>query len=109
MIFRHTAARAALALALFASPALVTACFREPRAAVSMKVVRRPKTPADAAVIIDEEYIGPLAYVAARGVRLPVGTHRITIERDGYFPYDAVVVADRKPILLEIKLTPIPD
>ena len=63
----------------------------------------------DATVIIDEEYIGPLAYVAARGVRLPVGTHRITVERDGYFPFDTTVVADRKPIFLEIKLSPVPD
>ena len=85
------------------------ACIREPRAAVSMKVVRRPKPPADAAVIIDEEYIGPLAYVAAHGIRLPVGTHRISVEREGYFPYDTVVVADRQPIHLEVALTPIPD
>ena len=97
-------------IAALSAPALpVAGCFREPRAAVSMVFVRKPKTPADATVIIDEEYIGPLAYVAARGVRLPVGTHRITVERDGYFPYDAIVVADRKPIKVEVKLTPVPD
>jgi hypothetical protein len=103
------ASRLVLAVALAAPVLSVVGCFREPRAAVSLAVVRKPKTPADATVIIDEEYIGPLAYVAARGVRLPVGTHRITIEREGYFPYDAIVVADRKPIKLEVKLTPVPD
>jgi hypothetical protein len=72
-------------------------------------VVRKAKTPKDATVIIDEEYIGPLAYVAARGVRLPVGTHRITVEKEGYFPYDTIVVADRQPIRLEVALTPVPD
>jgi hypothetical protein len=97
-------------VAVLAAPALsFTGCIREPRAAVSMAFVRKPKTPADATVTIDEEYIGPLAYVAARGVRLPVGTHRVTVEKEGYFPYDAVIVADRKPIRLEVKLTPVPD
>jgi hypothetical protein len=102
-------ARLVLAAALAAPVVSLTACIREPRAAVSLAVVRKPKTPADATVIIDEEYVGPLAYVAARGVRLPVGTHRITVEREGYFPYDTIVVADRKPIKLEVKLTPVPD
>ena len=95
---------------LAAAPLLsLWACVRQPRAAVSMVFVRKPKTPKDATVIIDEEYIGPLAYVAARGVRLPVGTHRITVEKDGYFPYDTIIVADRKPIRLEVALTPVPD
>jgi hypothetical protein len=97
-------------VAVLATPALsVTGCIREPRAAVSMAFVRKPKTPADAIVTIDEEYVGPLGYVAARGVRLPVGTHRVTIEKEGYFPYDAIIVADRKPIKVEVKLTPVPD
>jgi hypothetical protein len=106
---RRTITRLAVGAALAAPLLAALACVKQPTAAVSMKMIRRSKTPADATVIIDEEYIGPLAYVAARGVRLPVGTHRITVERDGYFPFDTTVVADRKPIFLEIKLTPIPD
>ena len=43
------------------------------------------------------------------GVRLPLGKHRITVERTGYFPYDAIIEADDRPISLDIKLTPIPD
>jgi len=74
-----------------------------------MAFVRKAKTPADATVTLDEEYIGPLGYVAARGVRLPVGTHRVTVEKEGYFPYDAIIVAVRMPIKLEVKLTPVPD
>ena len=79
------------------------------RAAVSLKVSRTAETPRDASVTIDEEYIGPLYYVAAHGVRLPVGQHRITVEKDGYFPWDQLVEADRQPIQLEVKLVPIPD
>jgi PEGA domain len=79
------------------------------RAAVTLKVAIDQKSPGDATVFIDEDYVGPLGYVAARGVRLPVGEHRITVQRDGYFPWDELVVADRKPIELHVVMTPIPD
>jgi hypothetical protein len=79
------------------------------RAAVSLRVKRDPRTPRDAGVWIDEEFIGPLTYVAAYGVRLPVGEHRITIQKSGYFPWDRLVVADREPITLNVVLEPIPD
>jgi len=94
---------------LAAALLLAAGCIHQPRAAVSMKVVRHAKTPPDASVTIDEEYIGPLRYVAARGVRLPLGPHRITVERAGYFPFDATVQAGRDPIRLEVELVPIPD
>lgn len=65
----------------------------------------------DASVTIDDEYVGELSYVSARGVALPVGEHRITVERDGYFPWDQVVTAREgaPPIHLDVQLTPIPD
>ena len=66
-------------------------------------------TPRDASVIIDEQYIGPLGYVAAHGVRLPVGEHRISVEKNGYFPFDELVRADRDDISLRVKLEPVPD
>ena len=66
---------------------------------------------ADAQVTIDDRPIGPLGYVAARGVALPPGRHRITVEKAGYFPWDSIVEAvDKdKPILLTITLVPVPD
>lgn len=79
------------------------------RAAVSMRMSRTPETPRDASVFIDEEYIGPLGFVAQRGVRLPVGEHRITVQKDGYFPWDRLVVSDREPIQLRVELEPVPD
>lgn len=79
------------------------------RSAVSMRMNRVKNAPRDASVYIDEEFIGPLYYVAAHGVRLPTGKHRITVARDGYFPWDRVVEADRQPINLNVELTPIPD
>ena len=79
------------------------------RAAVSLRMTRAKATPRDAGVWIDEEFIGPLNYVAAYGVRLPVGEHRITVQKAGYFPWDRLVTADREPIALNVVLEPIPD
>ena len=79
------------------------------RAAVSMSMAYKKPTPGDASVSIDEQYIGPLGYVAAHGVRLPEGEHRISVTKAGYFPWDRLVTAGRDPIKLEIALEPIPD
>lgn len=103
----RAAIRLTLALALLAAAAGCRPGVG--RAAVSMKLELDRSQPADASVFIDEEYVGPLGYVAAHGVRLPVGEHRITVERDGFFPWDQLVVADRQPIELRVKLEPIPD
>jgi hypothetical protein len=85
----------------------ILGCGPQLRPAVSMKI--QYDAPADAAVMIDEEYIGPLSYVAAHGVRLPKGEHRITVEKDGYFPFDALVESDRETIYLNVQMTEIPD
>ncbi len=103
---RRTAALAALA-ALGA--VLVAACSPGVRAAVTLRLYRTRETPRDAHVYIDEEYVGPLGMVIARGVRLPVGEHRITVEKDGYFPWDRLVESDRQPIQLQVELVRIPD
>jgi hypothetical protein len=84
-------------------------CQPNVRAAVSLSLRKSAKSPRDASVYIDEEYVGPLGYVAARGVRLPVGQHRITVVKEGYFPWDRLVEADRQPIALEVELVPVPD
>jgi hypothetical protein len=92
---------------LFCLAALVAGCATT--RAFSLQVQRHPKTPGNASVTIDEQYVGPLSYVAARGVRLKHGQHRITVEKDGYFPYDQLVEADRGTVQIQVELTPIPD
>ena len=79
------------------------------RAAVSMSVKLSARSPGDASVFIDEEYVGPLGYVAAHGVRLPVGEHRVTVQKDGFFPWDRLVVADLEAVRLDVDLEPGPD
>jgi PEGA domain len=88
---------------------LCTGCAPQPVAAVSMSMTYGKGTPPDASVIIDEQYVGPLGYVAAHGVRLPEGEHRITVTKAGYFPWDRLLVADTYPVKLDVALKPIPD
>lgn len=99
----------ALALALVLCPALPACHAMVSQAAVDLRIRASQRAVGEASVYIDEQYVGPLGYVAARGVRLPVGEHRITITEDGYFPWDRLVKADRQPIRLDVQLVPIPD
>jgi hypothetical protein len=68
-------------------------------------------TPSGATVIIDEEALGSLDFVAAHGVALPPGVHHVTVKATGYFPSDVAVDAQAgsKPVALQIALVPIPD
>ncbi|PIE05294.1 MAG: hypothetical protein CSA75_05500 [Sorangium cellulosum] len=65
----------------------------------------------NATVRIDEVYIGSFGMVKQRGVALPPGKHRITIEKSGYFPWDKQVdVKEGDPmIILDVDLKRIPD
>jgi hypothetical protein len=100
---------AALLLSAVIALSLLSGCGPAPISSVSLKLVKQPAAPRDASVSIDEEYVGPLGIVAARGVRLPYGEHRITVEKEGYFPWDRLVFSDRDPITLDVVLEPIPD
>jgi hypothetical protein len=79
------------------------------RAAVHLNVARANDTPRDASVYIDEQFVGFLGVVSVRGVRLPEGEHRVSVERAGYFPWDRLVVSDRQPVFLTVELRKIPD
>jgi PEGA domain-containing protein len=73
--------------------------------------LRLSGSPADATVVVDEENIGPLDYVAAHGVALPPGVHHVTIQAPGYFPWDREVEAKlgMAPIRFDVVLSPVPD
>jgi hypothetical protein len=99
--------RAAYAAAIATSLALVGCMPGAPAQTVSLRV--RGNVP-DASVTIDDKYLGAFAFVASRGVALPLGLHRITVEKAGYFPWDKLVEAKgTEPIHLEVVLTKIPD
>ena len=63
----------------------------------------------DASVTIDDMFLGSLSYEQRLGVAVPPGKHRITVEKVGYFPWDQLILATDQPIVLDVKLVPIPD
>jgi hypothetical protein len=70
--------------------------------------VRLRGTPPDATVTIDDQRIGQLAFVAARGMRVAPGRHHVTVEAAGYLPFDAAVDATDAAVVLDVKLLPVP-
>jgi hypothetical protein len=68
-------------------------------------------TPLEATVVIDDEVVGSLELVTARGVALPPGAHRITVKAEGYFPWDREVEArlGEGPVKVEVALVRVPD
>lgn len=79
------------------------------RSAVDMHVTLAPGTPPEALVYIDGNYVGSLAAVATRGVRIVGGTHRLSVEKTGYFPYDTIIESRLDPIHLRVELLKLPD
>ncbi len=67
--------------------------------------------PADATVIVDDEALGTLDFVAAHGVALPPGVHHLTVKAVGFFPWDREVTAQvgSPPLRLEVVLVAVPD
>jgi hypothetical protein len=87
---------------------LLSSCAFIPYSAQTVSLRVKGNVP-DAQVTVDDIPLGNLQYVAAHGVALPPGRHRVTVEKAGYFPWDAVLIADDEPIHLDVKLVPIPD
>lgn len=65
----------------------------------------------DAVVTIDDQVLGPAKAVEKRGVALPPGRHRVTIEKPGYFPHDELVQVKEgdPPIRLDVRMDRVPD
>jgi hypothetical protein len=85
---------------------LIVGCLK---AAATLSLTAAQGTPNDARVTIDEEFVGTLGFVAARGVRLPAGPHHVTVEREGYFPFDVIVQSQGDLIPLEVSLVRLPE
>ena len=99
--------KAAFCLTLIAIA--TSSCVLGPPARTVSLRMRGERALAEASVTIDDQMIGPLGYVSVRGVALPPGRHRITVEKSGYFPWDKMVEATEQPIYLDVVLVPIPD
>jgi hypothetical protein len=66
-------------------------------------------TPPDATVTIDDQRVGSLSLVTARGIRVLRGRHRISVEAAGYLPFDVAVEAKDAIVAVDVKLVPVPD
>jgi hypothetical protein len=103
--------RAFAAASLVCCVAGLAACAQPQTPSRQTVSLRMQGSPADALVIIDEELVGQLDFVALRGVALPPGVHHITVKAHGYFPMDKEVTArlGDPPIRVDVTLTPVPD
>lgn len=63
----------------------------------------------DALVTINDRYVGKLGELRRRGIKLPPGTYRVTIEQVGYFPWDRLVEVGAEPLSVDVELVAIPD
>ena len=73
--------------------------------------MRMVGSPPNATVTIDDIFVGPLDFVSARGVALPPGAHRVSVEAPGYLPWDRMIEAKEGagPIRLDVRLVAVPD
>jgi hypothetical protein len=78
---------------------------------ISLRIHPAPASPRDASVVIDDQTMGPLDFVAAHGVALPPGVHHMTVRASGYFPWDRELTASpgSPPVVVEVALSPVPD
>jgi hypothetical protein len=102
-------ARFAIGALLAAASSL--ACVSSVPKTTSLRVVPAEGAPAAAKVTIDDQPVGSLRLVTERGVALPPGKHRVTIEAEGYLPWDAEVDAGSGGglVKLDVALVKIPD
>jgi hypothetical protein len=86
LVFRSIVRWCALSIA-------IVACVASKPPTTSLRLVAGDDAPRWAHVTIDDEPIGSLDHVVRQGVALPPGKHRITIELEGYLPWDQEVDA----------------
>ena len=97
--------------ACLATLTVLSGCQPAPIPAAPTVSLRMRGAPPNATVTIDDMLVGPLDVVQARGVGLPPGAHRISVEASGYLPWDKVVQAAEGagPVQLDVVLVKIPD
>ncbi|HZO16700.1 MAG TPA: PEGA domain-containing protein [Polyangiaceae bacterium] len=84
---------------------VTSACAKE-----ELVFVRIQGQPGGALVYIDDRYIGRLEQLQARGIEMPEGEYRLTIQEVGYFPHDQLLLVNKSKVpRITVRLTPIPD
>ena len=104
-----TGARLASAVVFVLASGL--ACVSSVPKTTSLRMFPSAGAPPAARVTIDDEPVGSLRLITERGVALPPGKHRITIEAEGYLPWDREVDAGKGGglVKVDVALVKIPD
>lgn len=97
--------------ALLCTTALAASAACGPPAAPKTVSMRMAGGPPGASVTVDDIFVGTLDVVSRRGVALPPGTHRVSVEAPGHLPWDKLVVAKEgeAAVRLDVRLVPVPD
>lgn len=75
------------------------------RPAAKLQVLAEP---ANAAVYVDERFVGGARVLAARPKALPEGEHRLTVTAPDHFPHDLMVNLEPGTTTVRVELRPIP-
>ncbi len=100
-----------VAMAAFAGMMAMGASACGPAAVPKTVSMRMAGGPSNASVTVDDIFVGTLDVVSRRGVALPPGKHRVSVEAPGHLPWDKIIEAKEGETLLklDVKLVPVPD
>jgi hypothetical protein len=110
-LLRSATRRASIACLASLACIVLQGCRMSAPPTTSLHLHATDGTPLRARVTIDDQPLGTLDFIQKRGVAMPPGKHRITIEADGYLPWDSEVDAGPSGgvVPLDVTLVPIPD
>lgn len=95
---------------LFVLAALgLTACTSVASPSRNLASLRMHITPENARVYIDERFFGTGTVLSQAPRPLPAGTHRVSVEADGYFPHDVELEFPKGETRIELRLRAIPE
>jgi hypothetical protein len=97
----------AMACLLAACSPVVVESPRGPDVSLVIKV--DGSVPERSRVTIDDQVLGPLDWVAAHGVRVRAGSHRMTVTAPGYLPFDRAFEATGKRVVVDVSLRQSPE
>ena len=80
-----------------------------PNTASDVATLRVVSEPATARVYVDERFVGVGTVLAERPAGTTAGTHRVTVEADGFFPHDVEVALAPGETNIHIALRRVPE
>ena len=102
--------RNALLVLCLAAAVAVSACGGAQKPAGPRGALRFEIAPKEAIVEVDEVRLGPASMLAAKGLLLKPGAHRVVVSLENHFPeYRLVDVRADEVVTVKLELTPTPE